>query len=83
MRITLQLARVYKMIQEITLLIAQFLTLFVRSPTILDTGALCNAEADPNYQPPSLTSAECSFVGVVLHYLYAVHFLALFLEVRS
>jgi hypothetical protein len=69
------------MIQEITLLIAQFLCLFVRSPTIMDAGALCNAQADPNYQPPSLTNTECSIVGVVLHYLYAVHFWTLFLEV--
>jgi hypothetical protein len=77
----LQLARIYKMLQEITLLIATVLTLFVRSPTILDTGALCNAEADPYFQPPALTSTQCSYVGAVLHYLYAVHFFALFLEV--
>jgi hypothetical protein len=70
------------MLQEITLLIATFLTLFVRSPTILDSGALCNAQSNPDYQPPALSNAQCSFVGVVLHYLYAVHFFSLFLEAR-
>jgi hypothetical protein len=71
------------MLQEITLLIATFMCLFVRSPTILDTGALCNAEANPNYQPPSLSDTQCSLVAIVLHYLYTVHFVALFLEVRA
>lgn len=55
--------------------------LFVRSPTILDTGALCNAAANPTYQPPSLSDTDCSLVAIVLHYLYAVRFWALFLEV--
>ncbi|CAM6003120.1 unnamed protein product [Sphagnum balticum] len=62
---------------------ATFMCLFVRSPTILDTGAMCNAESSPDYQPPALSNTECSFVAVVLHYLYAVHFWALFLEVSE
>lgn len=78
-----QIARMYHMLQEITLLIAQFMCLFVRSPTVLDTGALCNAAADPTFNPPALTDSECSIVGIVLHYLYFVHFWSLFLEVSG
>ena len=71
----------YHMFQEITLALAIVLLLFFRSTTVLDTGSMCDAEADPNYQPPSLDKTDCTLVAIVLHYLFAVHFLALFVEV--
>ncbi|CAM6002017.1 unnamed protein product, partial [Sphagnum balticum] len=68
------------MLQEISLLFAIVLSLFFRTSTILDTGALCDAQNDPGYQPPSLSDTECTIVAIALHYLYTVHFLTLFLE---
>jgi hypothetical protein len=58
------------------------MALFFRTSTILDTGALCDAQNNPGYQPPALSPDMCRIVAIILHYLYAVHFLTLFLEVR-
>jgi phosphoglycerol transferase MdoB-like AlkP superfamily enzyme len=46
----------------------------------MDTGALCDALNSPNYQPPKLSPTACGAIAVALHYLYAMHFLTLFVE---
>lgn len=52
----------YHMIQEASLLFGQLMVLFFRTPTILDTGALCNAATNPGYQPPSLSTPGCMHI---------------------
>ena len=40
----------------------------------------CDAENDPTYTPPTIPPSLCKIIAIALHYLYAVHFLALFVE---
>ncbi len=77
------MTRMYHMIEEVALLMAQFLLFFVRTPTIMDTGALCDAESNPSYQPPKVSDDICSLIAVIYHYLYFVYFLTLFVEVSQ
>ncbi len=73
--------RLYHLIEELALFIAMLMMFFARTPTVMDTGALCDAEANPSYQPPKLSNDVCSVMAVLYHYLYTVYFLTLFLEV--
>uniref|UniRef100_A0A914W5G6 Uncharacterized protein n=1 Tax=Plectus sambesii TaxID=2011161 RepID=A0A914W5G6_9BILA len=72
------LERVLHMGQEISLWLAHLTTLFARTRTILDSGAFCDETASGN--PPKLNDLQCGFVALWLHYIYAVHFLFLFME---
>jgi hypothetical protein len=52
------------MIEEISLLLASISVFTARSRTLFDTGALCDAEKKPDYQPPMLSDDECALVRV-------------------
>ena len=64
------------MIEEITLLIAHLLVLFFRSGTLLDSGAFCDMETNPDYEAIAVPPLWCAIVATALHYLYLVRFFA-------
>jgi hypothetical protein len=68
------------MIEEATLFIAQILILLFRTKTVFDTGALCDAEKHPDYQPPAISTPVCNLVATILHLLYFIHFATFMLE---
>ncbi len=50
------------MIQEISLLLATISVFTARTRTLFNSGALCDAESRPDYQPPALSDTECTMV---------------------
>lgn len=74
------LARFYHILQEATLLIAQLIYIPARTNVIFDAGAFCNPQTNPDYSPPKISPTMCTTAAILLHYLFAVYFLSLFLE---
>lgn len=77
--IDVSLPRLYHMVQEVTLLVSLLIIMPARSPTLFDAAAFCNPD-NPDFEPPSLSTDQCTMVSILMHYVSTVHFLSLLLE---
>lgn len=64
--------------QELPLLLCQFIILPARSGTLMGLDQMCVDPAD--FNPPKLSDLQCRLAAVILHYMYILHFVALFTE---